>query len=150
MISVSGAEVLYQATILNSDLSEFDQACETYCFFILWKEACVTFSYSGKGHQVKTSNVHSSVAGLFFFFFFLNEKGSSCPTFPRVADTNEHSFITVIKPAGRLFLQVAVLLVNDRPSAWGMVTFRWLYGQQCVHMTVYQSLGPLIPPLIST
>lgn len=54
----------------------------------------------------------------------MKEKGSSCPTFPRVSDTNEQSFITVIKPAGRLFLQVAVRLVNDRPSARGMGDFQ--------------------------
>lgn len=54
----------------------------------------------------------------------MKEKGSSCPTFPRVSDTNEQSFITVIKPAGRLFLQVAVRPVNDRPSARGMGDFQ--------------------------
>lgn len=54
----------------------------------------------------------------------MKEKGSSCPTFPRVSDTNEQSFVTVIKPAGRLFLQVALWPVNDRPSARGMGDFQ--------------------------
>lgn len=61
---------------------------------------------------------------LFFIFLLFKGKGPSCPTFLSACDANEQSFITVIKAAGRLFLQVAALPLSDRPSAWGMDAVR--------------------------
>lgn len=75
-------------------------------------------------------NVHQTDAAsfrffppLFSFFSCSRERDHHVQPF-WVRDANEESFITVIKPAGRLFLQVAALLLSDRPSAWGIAAVR--------------------------
>ena len=129
--------LLYQPAIINWNSSECSGACKTCCIlFYEEKHVSLVVDMTWE-HQLKASNVPFISLP---WAFFLNEKGSSCPIFPRVADTNEQSFITVIKPAGRLFLQVAVLLVNDRPSEWGMDDFQvalWaaLRSHDCISIT---------------
>lgn len=100
----------------------------------------------------KSEKCHSSACQeVFLFCFFWMKRAHHVPPFPRVADTNEPSFITVIKPAGRLFLHVAAPPLNERLSPWAMADFQgalWaalrLHGHRSITKAHWFSLQYLL------
>lgn len=117
------------------------------------RETCPTSSWmlqrSASTKSLKSA-IHQPVRKFFCFFFWM-KRAHHVPPFPRVADTNEPSFITVIKPAGRLFLHVAAPPLNERLSPWAMADFQgalWaalrLHGHRSINKAHWFSLQYLL------